>query len=205
MAVTNGYCAVTDIRDHLGDAGAKLDQDLIERAISTASRSIDRFCGRRFWKDATPVARLFRPRNDDFVIVNDIATATGLLVATDDGDGTYATSWTIDTDFILEPNNADIAEDGAHPWWIVQSTGARLFPVDTLRPSLRVTAVWGWSAIPDDVVEATILLAVRTLRLKDAPFGVFGDSQMGAMRVLRMDPATRVLVQPYVRMAKGDW
>ena len=171
MAVTNGYIEVDDLRDLLRDQLTAYDAEY-ERAIGAASRSIDDYCGRHFWKETVASARTFRPDRYDLVWCGDISSATSLVVKTDDdADGVYETTWTIGTDFILEPfermNNS--------PYERIAAVGSKVFPTPTTawargaqrRPRVQVTALWGWPAVPDEVKSATAIVAVDHFRAKD--------------------------------------
>lgn len=197
MPVTNGYCSIADVRSQLTDADSKIDTALLERAINATSRAIDRYCGRRFWKDSAPVARVFDVFDPCSLMVNDIATSAGLVVAVDTGgDGTFATTWAA-ADYQLRPLNTD-ADGGAYSWREIAPGGGKTFPLSRWgQPSVRVTAAWGWSAIPDQVVEAAVLKAVSLFKRKDAPFGVAGFSEFGAVRITRKDPDVIDLLAPF--------
>ena len=171
MAVVHGYIAVDELRDLLRDQLSAYDHEY-ERAIAAASRSIDAYCGRHFWAETTPSARTFRADQDDLVWCGDISSTTGLVVKTDDnGDGVYETTWTIDTDFILEP----FERMNYRPYERIAAVGGRLFPVNyrignrpaSRRPRTQVTALWGWPAVPDEVKSATAIVAVDHFRAKD--------------------------------------
>lgn len=205
MAITHGYCTVKEVQAQLGDSDGKLSVPLLEQAITATSRAIDQYCGRRFWQDETVQVRVYRPIDEWTVAVDDISTATGLIVATDTGhDGTYVTVWTADTDYQLEPLNAD-ADGGAYAWTQIAAVGSLRFPCrghsrrHRRRPAVRVTARFGWSAVPDDVNQAAILKAVSLFRRKDAPFGVAGFGEFGAVR-LRQDPDVMALLAPYTQV-----
>jgi hypothetical protein len=197
VSVVNGYCTVEEVRGQLGDIGDKLNTALLERAVSAASRAVDRYCGRRFYQDQAPVARRFDPVDVYCALVDDISTKTGLVVQTDNlGTGTYAT--TLDpSDYRLEPLNAE-QYGPAYSWtrivsqrpWLQSCTGP-LSP-----PYLQVTARWGWSDIPDEVAEATILKAAALFSRKDAPFGIAGFGEFG-VRISRRDPDVVELLNPY--------
>ena len=198
MPVLNGYCSVEEVRNQLGDAGSRLDTGLLEKAVSAASRAVERYCGRRFWQDPAPVARQFNPADVYCADVGDISTKVGLIVQTDNmGDGSYTRTLAAN-DFRLEPLNAD-ADGQAFAWtrivsqrpWLQSYTGP-------LRPPyLQVTARWGWSAVPDEVAEATILKATGLYKRRDAPFGVAGFGDFGAVRITRRDPDVVDLLNPY--------
>ena len=199
MPLVNPYCSVADIRAELADDSAKLSEALIEKAVNAASRAVDSYCGRRFWKDAAPVARDFEVCDPCRLRVSDIAATTGLAVASDTGDGLFSTTW-LAADYQLRPLSAD-ADGGAYSWREIAPVGGRVFPLSHLgRPSVRVTAVWGWSEIPDQVVEATILKAVALFRRKDAPFGVASFSEFGPIRITRTDPDVIELLAPFRRV-----
>lgn len=200
MPITNGYCTVKEVQAQLGDTDGKLSVPLLEQAITATSRAIDKYCGRRFWQDETVKVRVYPSADPWSVAVDDISTATGLIVATDTGhDGGYATVWDADG-YQLEPLNAD-ADGGAYAWTQVAAVGSLRFPCGRYahrrRPAVQVTARFGWSAIPDDVNEAAILKAVSLFRRKDAPFGVAGFGDFGAVRI-RRDPDVEALLAPYV-------
>lgn len=197
MAVVNGYATVEQVRAELGDDGERLPLALLEKAVSAASRAVDDWTGRRFWQDADPVARRYRTDGRRRVAVDDISSTTGLVVETGPGDGTWDTTWTLDEHFELEPENAD-ADGGAYAWWELVATGAHRFPC-TRRRSLRVTARWGWSEVPVQVEEATILRAVAIFKRKDAAYGVADFGEFGPVRITRQDPDVIALLSPFQR------
>lgn len=202
MTVVNGYCSVDDVKEQLGDSAGRLTASLIERSINAASRAIDRYCSRRFWQDAVVTTRTYILDDNSVANVDDIATKTGLVVKTDDNlDGTWSRTWT-STQYQLEPLNQDIVATGdtatAYAWWRVRSTGSVLFPLSKYgQPSLSITARFGWSRVPEDVAEACLLKAVSLFRRKDAPFGVAGFGEFGAVRINRSDPDVIDLLAPY--------
>lgn len=203
MTVVNGYCTLEELRSQLGDSGNRLAVDLLERAVSATSRAVDAWCHRRFWQDATTTARTI-PAGDvtpDLVWVPDISTIEGLVVQTDPGTaGTWSTTWAVG-DYQVEPLGAD-ADGGAYAWWRIAAVGDHRFPTGQDRRSrVRVTARWGWSAVPDGVVEATILKATALFLRKDSPHGVAGFGSEGyAVRITRKDADVCELLAPYVRV-----
>lgn len=201
MAITNGYCTANELRDHLQDAGSRLDADLIDRAINAASRAVDNYTGRRFWQDLTVQTRTFRPMESQIAWVTDISTAAGLIVATGEG-GDYSTTWTIERDFELEPENADFDET-AFAWWRILAVGDQRFIPSKFRRTLSVTARFGWSAIPDAINEATILKASQLFQRKNAVFGIAGFGEFGPMRITRKDSDVIELLNGYVRYDMG--
>lgn len=173
MAVTHGYLETAELRDVLRDQLTAYDHEY-ERAIGAASRQIDDYCGRFFWKEASPTPRLFRPDECDLLWTGDIATSVDLVLETDDdGDGVFETTWSA-TDYQLEPFELM----NGRPYERIAAVGDRDFPVDSLvtsslrrrrsrRARVRVTAVWGWPAVPDEVKQACSILAVDHFKAKD--------------------------------------
>ncbi len=117
---------------------------------------------------------------------------TSLAIAADFGnDGTYET---VITNFVKHPRNAAAQ---ARPWTRLTFTDS----VSTTEGSLKVTALWGWTAVPDNITQACLLQASRFAKRRDAPFGVAGSPDMGnELRLLaRLDPDVAVLIAPYRR------
>lgn len=213
MAVTNGYTTVADVRDHLGDTGSKLDLTLLERAINSASRAVDNYCSggrprwRRFWPDTVASARTFRVDDSRVAWIDDLWDASSVVIKTDDDDdGTYETTWDT-TDFQLEPLNGGSSDGVPYAFYLITALNQRLGLLTTRqfnrvesRAALQVTAKWGWSATPDEVQLATILLAVKLFKRKDAPFGVAGMNDFGAVRITQADPDVKTLLDPYVKL-----
>ncbi len=203
MTLVHAYCSVSDVRGQLSDQDARVDEILVERAINAASRAVDDWCGRRFWQDSSVQVRTYRPEESCSVRVDDISTAVGLLVKTDaDADGTYETSWTIGTDFQLEPLNAS-ADGGAYAWQELAAIGSKRFPLRVRRPALQVTAKFGWSAIPDEVEQAAVLRATAIFKRKESPQGIAGFGDFGAIRIGRQDPDVVALLSPFQRVMVG--
>ena len=205
MAITNGYCTVDDLRS-LTRISDTVDLVLHELVISAASRMIDRHCGRRFWQDGSVVAREYHPDDTSTVPTDDISTATGLLVKTDTADdGTFATSLTITTDFLTYPLNA-ADEVPVRPLTEIRiaSGSTYYFPTGARRPSVQITAKFGWPAIPDEVKLATVFQSQMLLAAKDAKGGIMqgvaGDFPTRVSRFLH--PQAELLLADFVRQPR---
>ena len=214
MAIVNGYCTTAELREHLADGSSILTTALLERAINASSRAVDRYCDRgmdgalgRFWQDAAVAVRTYLCDSTTEVYVDDISTRTGLIVETGTDGVAFGTTWTTGTDYILEPRNAGIVGAGstadAHAFWKIVAIGSKTFLPDYRKPTLRVTARFGWSGIPTDVNEASIIKAASLFKRKDAPFGVAGFGDFGAVRIGRNDPDVVSLLSTYVRPVVG--
>lgn len=197
------YIDLATLKLELGINATDTTRDvLLTMALSAAEKSINEKTGRRFDQVTPAVAREFRVRgrivpdcDGELLLVDDIASETGLVVeATVDGQ-----TWlTIPAaDYELEPDNA--LERGR------PVTGIR-YVNNCWRQfrRARVTAVWGWPQVPDDIKQATLLQAMRLYRRKDSPEGVAGSADWGLVRLPNLDPDVRALIAPYRMEAFGD-
>lgn len=206
MTITNGYCTEGAVTREVFRTGTPTADDLarVHDAINAGARMIDRRCGRRFWQDSQVTAREFYA--DDYceltsnpLQVLDISTTTGLIVALDEADtGTFSTTLTINTDFILLPANA--ADDvPVQPYTTIRLVNGHRFPMSSSgRPGARVTGKHGWPAVPDDINRANVIQAVQLFKSADAPFGglSFGDGTSLRIRS-GLNPVAEALVAPY--------
>ena len=192
MAITNGYATLAEIKGYMSISD-NTDNDLLENLIESASRSIDRIANRRFYLDATASARLYRAYSNIFVFVDDIGTTSNLVVAIDEnGNGTYSKTLTLNTDYILDPLTSQSFNRPFTQLTMVSNTESwPIFPGLTsngLRPSVQVTARWGWPSVPDDLNMACLILTADLYKRKDAPGGILG---LGDLGVVRMSPIGR--------------
>lgn len=207
LTVIKEYTDPGEVREHYADTNNVLTQGIIVRAIESASRWIDRYCGRKFYAEAATSIATYGPDDPLVAWVDDIATTTGLVVKTDTlGDYTWTDTWTLGTDFALEPRNASRGTgNSAQPYayWRIVAIGTKRFPVRPYRDTLQVTAQFGWSAIPTDVREACILATAGLIDRKNSPNGIAGFGEYGSVRISRQDPDVLRLLHPYVRMDIG--
>lgn len=202
MATTT-YCTLAEVKSALRITD-NADDTALTRTIKAASRRIDQKCNRRFWIDDTVSARTYAIKTPMLVLVDDIATTTGLIVEVDTtGNGAWSTL-TNGSDYQLEPLNA-LAQ--GFPVNTIRSLNTQSFPTSspTFWPTpyaqqalMRVTAKWGFPTVPDQVVEACIMLSARQFRRLDSPLGVAGFGEMGVVNVRRFDPDIDELLAPFV-------
>lgn len=192
MAITNGYCTLAELKAALRITDTDSDT-LLENEIETASRRVDSHCGRFFYQSAANTAVDFYP--DSFrhaTLPADLTTIASLKTDTV-GDGTFATTWAA-SDYQLQPTDRALQGKPARSILALNRTfswnanGA---------VSVRVTGTWGWSAIPDDVRGATILLANRGFARLQAALGVVGSAET-IVQVRALDPDVCDDLRPYV-------
>lgn len=191
------YTTLAALKSTLDLTGTSFADSDLSAAITAASRAIDQQCGRRFYPDTDAnQVRTYLPVNAGYAVIDDLCTFTSLQQPT-------GTTWTLGTDFYLEPQNA--AADG-RPWTAIRTIARPfIFPLSQMTSGwagfdgrLTVTGQFGWSATPPEIVEATTILAARLVqRARSAPFGVVtGIDQI--VRLSRLDPDVSMLISPYM-------
>ncbi len=193
--MANEYASLATLKLALGiEPDDTTRDDLLNQALAAASRGIDKMAGRRFFLDANASARTYNPRGrvvrdgfEERLLTDDIGTDAGLVVETGSGG-----SFTAVTDFETSPDNA--LARGRPITALLRISGT--WAAGTAR--VRVTARWGWPAVPDEVVEATKIQASRLYKRKDSPEGVTGSAEWGVVRLSRTDPDVWALVQHLV-------
>jgi hypothetical protein len=192
MAIVNGYASLSEIK-----ASARItdsvDDSLLELAVESASRMIDSYTQRYFYNAGTAV-RLFVPADNYITEIDDLVTLTTLQ--TSDGDQ-FGTTWQT-YDYQLEPLNGVVDGLTSHPATRIRAVDNYLFNLLDGEATVRITGVWGWSAVPTAVKQAAVIQAARIFKRNDSPLGVAGFGDMGVIRVgSQLDPDVRQLVEVY--------
>ena len=149
------YVDKDDFKAYIGLSGTGQDSN-IDTAIDSACRLIDNICGRKFSQDDSANAKVFTPKSSIYLETPDISTTTGLIVKLDDNDdGTYETTLSINTDFIVEPTNPRILNiTGGTTYYepynqitILDTRSSERFD-PSIKNNVQVTAKWGYSTVP---------------------------------------------------------
>lgn len=200
MAIVNGYATLSEVK-----AAARItdsiDDSLLEMAIESSSRDIDAYTERVFFNTgATAVTRIYIPENIYLLETDDIIAVTSIKSDTT-GEGGFDQTWA-STDYQLEPLNG-LAGGIATPFTRVRAVGDYLWPIYEPRDinagqaSVQIVARFGFASIPSAIKQATILSSLRAYKRYESPTGVLGFSDMGVVRVGRLDPDVERLIQPY--------
>lgn len=164
------------------------------RAVEAASRIVDRYARRQFGS-AVQVRKCTARRDTALcrwvIDVEDISTSVGLTVEYDDaGDGTFTTDI---TDYTLAPVNASL-EGKPYTQILVNPTSTAAVGAGLHR--VRVTATFGWAAVPIEVEEATLIQAAALMSTKDAAFGSGGQGDMQFTRGKhRINPEAELMLK----------
>lgn len=190
------YATLGDLKAQMGiEADDDTRDALLDKALKSASRGIERATGRRFWLDDTTTARTYRlhdrvvcEEDGDVLLVDDIGDTTGIVVeSASTGGGTFAAI----TGYETTPDNA--LADGFAITGLLRPNSIW----GTAFTRIRVTAKFGWPTVPDDIVEACLIQASRLYKRKDSPEGIIGSAEWGVRNLSRRDPDVWALIEPY--------
>lgn len=179
------YVSLEEMKQSLSLGGESYaDQDIM-RAIVSASKVVDSMCDPTY----TGSTGLFGPP----------VTETRTFTATGD--------WYLYTGPISAitavSNNGSAWTSGTH-YFIDGGDTLRTLSLNSFSLSgnaISVTATFGYTSVPPEVVEATQIIAVQLLRrVREAPFGVLASALDGpAIRIGRFDPQVDALLAAHTR------
>ena len=198
MAWAPAYATATELKAFVR-IDDTVDDAEIGLALEGASRVIDKATDRQFGVLAAAEARVYVPEWNSnrcayVARIDDLMTTTDLVV-------TVSSAVVAADSRALLPLNA--AENG-RPWTKLVTDSATPGTIATgYQATVDVTAIWGWTAVPDTIKEMTLLQASRFLARREAPFGVAGSPDAGSeMRLLaKADPDVALMATAYRR----DW
>jgi len=196
------YVGPEELKDRLGITDTA-DDSIVVDVCSATSRWIDEFCGRHFYRIAE--TRTYQPENIWLLDTDDLVSVTALNIDLD-GDGVYETAWTQNTDYMLKIgerrfNPGEYGEPRPYTQVQVLHGGSTWFPFTwpfTHLDRVQITGVFGWPRVPPAVHQAALLIAADWVKLKDAPWGVAGISDVGIVKT-NPNPWIADQLRPYVR------
>jgi len=186
------YTSQALVKAYLGIPSATSSENTaIDNAIAAADAEIDQITGRTFVVPSGATAKTFIPYDDYTLYVDDVAQLTGLIVKEDTNlDGTYDTTLTITTDYVVNGNNA--------PYRVIKRVDGDTWPRDRYgRPTVEVTAFYGYGmAVPDQIKQCSLVIAARLYQRRSSPLGFqAGSVDVGFVRISRTDPEVIALLR----------
>jgi len=172
------------------------DDTALQSVLDATDTLIDLYCDRKTGFGTASETRFYTAEDYQYVLTDDLVSIT-TLQTDDDANGTYETTWTSGTDYVLAPRNA--ALDG-FPYTEIDTsvTWPRNFPKDVYL-GVRVVGVFGFPSVPAAVKQAEIIQAGAVWNSRTAPFGVIGSADLGG--ILRMSralhPEAALILEPY--------
>jgi hypothetical protein len=168
MALGDPYCTAAELREYCQITDGDDDVSLT-RVVAAISNGIENYCRRQFNDSGSATARVFYPESLSYVVVDDFSTTTGLLVKT----GTTTFSTTIaNTNYTLEPLNGVVHGRPGFPYRKIRLYGTSFVTSVDRRPTVEVTARWGWTAVPPDIKTAALMQGARKFRRRYSPSGL---------------------------------
>ena len=200
--MTNNYTTLAAVRAMLGitNAADTGNDTYIENIIEAVSRSIDEHCHRHFFTTTADETRYFQGLDHEMCLTDDIITIT-TLKTDEDGDRTYEKTWAT-TDYDPKPDNYSL-DSKPIMWLVCAPNGTLYFPKES--KAVQIVGKFGYCTldnVPKQIAQAALLQSVRLFkRMREAPFGVVGASDMGtAIVISKFDPDVELLLQPFVRL-----
>ena len=172
--LSQAYCTIEELKARLNITTTADDLQL-ELAVISASRAIDGYCERFFFKLTTTRTYvpddLYRCQVDDLVSVTTLATDPGGTTAQ---GGMFPVTWAA-SDFQLLPYNPGKLGE-PWPYTSIRAVGHFTFPwvIPLLlmrMDRVQVTGVFGWPAVPEAVRLAALIAAGELFRMRDMPVG----------------------------------
>lgn len=154
MTINNGYCTLAEFKAYEKITTTDATDDaVIEDIIEGASRLIDGYCGRFFYQISD--TRYYNTCETDGVDTDDIYTTSGLTIMVDsDGDGTHENTMS-STDYNAIPYNPE----PGFPYIGFELSPAPTIGFSKVRRGVKITASFGWAAIPDSVKQACLIIS----------------------------------------------
>ena len=198
MAIGDPYVTLAEMK-----AYARIDDTDADTAITSiiksASRIVDDHCGRQFNDAGSVSARVFESIGAGLAMVDDFSTATGLIVETGP-DSTTGYSTTISgNDYTLLPLNGVVEHMPGYAYNRIKLANTSSFCSSNGKPALRVTARWGWAAVPDGVKDATLIVGAKLFGRRYSPSGqpIAGAGDFMFRISSRDDPNATAALSPY--------
>lgn len=206
------YITRLELKDYIGgiaEDNPRID-NIIDQIILTTTEAITGYTGRRFWKDVdgngAPVlsSRVYFAEGGT-LWVDDIAdTATATVAIDAANNGSYSTTWVENTQFRWLPLNGIMDGQEGWPATHLSLIGSFWFwPFTFGRPQVRITAQWGWQAIPATIKSVALLTAADLLAYKDIRFDVAGSDVTGFYRAKANAKVAELLNNGYCRSIPG--
>lgn len=184
-----------ELAAHVGITDSN-DNTALAYAAAAACQSVQGWCGRTFdVAGVTATARYFWVRDSREVQIDDCTEITA--VATDSGDAaSWATALTT-SDYSAQPIDG-VGPTGATGFPLDRIVGRNSyrFPCDNVTvPAVKVTAKWGWAAIPDSVKLATLMIGAEHHRSRGGSVEFF--TAEGNFVQIRRNGMVRDLLAPF--------
>lgn len=170
------YCTVDMLKSSFKDSRTVDDLEY-HAACFAASRALENYCQRTFYRTASQVRTLnpVDPYCLDLTAFYDLVSVTSLKTDPS-GDGTFEATWTASDYQLLCGDGTPNINAGPEPkpYTRIMAIGSQSFPIilantRARRDRVEITGVWGWPSVPWAIKKAAEIIAAETFKLKDSP------------------------------------
>jgi len=191
------YATLAEFKAAIGIGTADTTDDTALQSVLDATDAlIDNYTDRPAGFGTASQTRYYTAQDFSYVLTDDLVSVSS-LTTDDNGDGTYETTWTANTDYVFAPANN--ALDG-WPYTSIEVsvTWPKNFPKNVYR-GVKVIGVFGWPAVPSAVKQAAIIQAGAVWSSRTSPFGVIGSQDLGGIlrQASALHPESRILLEQY--------
>jgi hypothetical protein len=194
------YIGLDEFKDRLGITDAA-DDSQAQIAIQTTAQWINEYTGRHF--NRVTEVRTYEPTNIWVLNIDDLVSVTAVNLDPN-GNGVFSQALVQNVDYELRLGDGlyNVNATGiARPYRQLQiiQTG-NWFPFTwpySRLDRVQIIGTWGWSSVPPPVTQANFILAADLFKMKDAPFGVAGVSDLGVVRI-QSNPWLTEMLRPYI-------
>lgn len=194
------YCTVDALKSSFKDT-RNVDDSEYHAACFAASRSLEQYCQRTFYRTASE-ARTLNPTGRyclDLPPFYDLVSVTSLSVS---GSAWGGSAYQL----LCDDGTPNInAGPEPKPYVKVKAIGGTYpVPVASARTDVvEITGVWGWPAVPWAIKKAAEIIAAETFKLKDSPGMVTAGFEDFDVTMLGADARRRFarFAGPYRRIA----
>jgi hypothetical protein len=189
------YATLSEFKAAVGITDT-VDDSALQAVLDATDTLIDLYCDRKTGFGTATETRYYTAEDWEYVLTDDLVSVT-TLQTDDDANGTYETTWTSGTDYVLAPRNA--ALDG-FPYTEIDTsvTWPRNFPKDVYL-GVKVVGVFGFPSVPAAVKQAEIIQANAVWASRVSPYAIVGSADLGG--ILRMSralhPEAALILEPY--------
>lgn len=186
------YCTLEEAKEELNITSENYDS-IFQALITQAKTFIDNYCDRNF--EAATATRYFDGSAAP-LFIDDLITVTTFKLD-EDGDGTYESTLTANTDYVLYPLNetpktyVKVGNDSSYGGF-----------ASGIRRGVQIIGSWGYaSTVPAPIRLASIIQVCRWYKRKDTAFqDVVSTPELGTYIAYKgLDSDIQLLLEPYRR------
>lgn len=184
---TPAYVSAADFDLYISDEFASTEAAIRLGALNAAERAVNQFCQRSFAVAGSATARSYVPTGTSVLRIHDCTTVTAVTEG-----GTAVTSYQ------KEPVTVG--------WSALAVPYEQLMRLGTVwaqtgyagEATISVTATWGWTAVPDEVIEATKILGKDVLQQRRTSGNLIAVGDFGG--AVRINTYVKQLLSPLRRV-----